>query len=233
MALPDWPTLVTSSNALVARSADEYQSWGDVATFAACTASRIGEISGCRVGDIDTATWTWTVRRQTTPGPGGLDDKGTKGRRRRYVPLINEVRQLVLDRAAVDGEDNADARLFVSPHGGRIATGVLRDATHWDEVVTKLGYAHLRRHDLRHTGLTWMTDAGVSLHLLQKIAGHTDSRTNERYLHPDRREVTEAGDKLSHHLRSRPGPALRVVGLQENPLQPRSERVFCCRADRI
>ncbi|MGW6427728.1 tyrosine-type recombinase/integrase [Nocardia sp. NPDC055053] len=74
------------------------------------------------------------------------------------------------------------------------------------------GYEHLRRHDLRHTGLTWMADAGVSLHLLQKIAGHADSRTTERYLHPDRREVTDVGDKPSNHLRSRSGPALRVVG---------------------
>ena len=32
--------------------------------------------------------------------------------------------------------------------------------THWDEVVTQLGYEHLVRHDLRHTGLTWMADAG-------------------------------------------------------------------------
>jgi hypothetical protein len=52
-------------------------------------------------------------------------------------------------------------RLFTGPRGGRITTAVLRDATHWDEVVTALGYEHLRRHDLRHTGLTWMADAGV------------------------------------------------------------------------
>ncbi|MER5556561.1 hypothetical protein ABT001_33750, partial [Streptomyces sp. NPDC002793] len=49
---------------------------------------------------------------------------------------------------------NPDARLFTGPRGGRISTAVLRDATHWDDVVTKLGYEHLRRHDLRHTGLT-------------------------------------------------------------------------------
>ncbi|MGV9543078.1 tyrosine-type recombinase/integrase [Nocardia beijingensis] len=89
---------------------------------------------------------------------------------------------------------------------------MLRDASHWDEVVTNLGYEHLRRHDLRHTGLTWMADAGVSLHVLRKIAGHADSRTTERYLHPDRREITGAGAKLSEHLRSRYGAALRVVG---------------------
>ncbi|WP_280501906.1 tyrosine-type recombinase/integrase [Nocardia farcinica] len=203
LALPDWSALVTLADALVNRSADRYPGWGDVVTFAACTASRIGEVSGCRVSDIDTDTWTWTVRRQTTPSPGGMADKGTKGNRARHVPLIEEVRQLVLDRLNAAGRNNPDARLFVGPRGGRIATGVLRDATHWDEVVSKLGYEHLRRHDLRHTGLTWMADAGVSLHVLQKIAGHADSRTTERYLHPDRREITGAGDKLSKHLRSR------------------------------
>ncbi|MCN0152068.1 hypothetical protein NDQ86_08150 [Salinispora arenicola] len=39
-------------------------------------------------------------------------------------------------------------------------------------MVTALGYEHLRRHDLRHTGLTWMADAGVPVHVLRKIAGH-------------------------------------------------------------
>ncbi|WP_328411928.1 tyrosine-type recombinase/integrase [Nocardia sp. NBC_00403] len=211
LALPNWTALVTLADALVERSADRYQGWGDVVIFAGCTASRIGEVSGCRVGDIDTKTWTWQVRRQTTPSPGGMDDKGTKGNRARYVPLIEEVRELISKRLDMIGRDNLDARLFRGPRGGRIATGVLRDATHWDDVVAKLGYEHLRRHDLRHTGLTWMADAGVSLHVLQKIAGHADSRTTERYLHPDRREITGAGDKLSEHLRSRSGPALRVI----------------------
>jgi hypothetical protein len=51
-------------------------------------------VSGCRVGDIDTDDWTWKVRRQTTPSPGGLADKGTKGKRARDVPLIVELRDL-------------------------------------------------------------------------------------------------------------------------------------------
>lgn len=212
LALPDWTALLTLSNALVQRSSDTYQGWGDVVVFAACTAARIGEVSGCRVGDIDTVNWTWTVRRQTTPSPGGMEDKGTKGNRARVVPLIEEVRQLVIARLDEVGREDQEARLFRGPRGGRIATGVLRDATHWDEVVTAHGFEWLRRHGLRHTGLTWMADGGVSLHVLQKIAGHADSRTTEKYLHPDHREVTAAGEKLSRHLRSRSGPALRVVG---------------------
>ncbi|WP_280487530.1 site-specific integrase [Nocardia farcinica] len=171
LALPDWSALVTLADALVDRSADRFRGWGDVVIFAACTASRIGEVSGCRVRGIDTQTWTWCVRRQTTSSSGGMEDKGTKGNRVRYVPLIEEVRQLVLDRLQAVGRDDSDARLFRGPRGGRIATGVLRDATHWDEVVAKLGYEHLRRHDLRHTGLTWFADAGVSLHVLQRSSG--------------------------------------------------------------
>ncbi|WP_218922690.1 tyrosine-type recombinase/integrase [Streptomyces vietnamensis] len=62
--------------------------------------------------------------------------------------------------------------MFAGPRGGRISTAVPRDAPHWEEAVTKLGYEHLRRHDLRHTGLTWFTDAGVPVHVLRKIAGH-------------------------------------------------------------
>ncbi|AIJ24802.1 tyrosine-type recombinase/integrase [Amycolatopsis methanolica] len=205
LALPDWETLTRLADELIRHSADKagrnaYPGWGDVVIFAACTAARIGEVSGCRVGDIDTETWTWTVRRQTTTAPGGLIDKGTKGKRARIVPLIEEVRPLVqrlLDKAGTDPM----ARLFTGPRGGRITTAVLRDATHWDEVVSKLGYEHLRRHDLRHTGLTWMADAGVPVHHLRKIAGHGSLITTQRYLHPDHASITGAGELLTNYLR--------------------------------
>lgn len=213
LALPDWQSLVDLADALVARAADQYAGWGDVVIFAACTAARIGEVSGVRVGDIDLNTWTWTVRRQTTTNPGGLLDKGTKGKRARKVPLIAEVRHLVQTRCERSRDPNA--RLFTGPRGGRITTAVLRDATHWDEVVAKLGHEHLRRHDLRHTGLTWMADAGVPVHVLRKIAGHGSLSTTQRYLHPDAGTIAAAGDSLTAYLtapRSRNGPQLRIVG---------------------
>jgi integrase len=184
--------------------------WGEVVIFAAATAARIGEVSGCRVGDLDTERWLWTVRRQTTTSPGGLADKGTKGKRARTVPLIPEIRSMVEQRIA-RASAQVDSRLFTGPRGGRISTAVLRDATHWDEVVAQLGYEHLRRHDLRHTGLTWMADAGVPVHHLRKIAGHGSLSTTQRYLHPDQQAMTEAGDLLSAHLgRARPS-RLRAV----------------------
>lgn len=212
LALPDWDSLVWLASSLVQRSANRFVGWGDVVTFAACTAARIGEVSGVRAGDIDRDTWIWTVRRQTTPGPGGLVDKGTKGKRARTVPLIAEIREMVGHR--LDRAKTPDNRLFTGPRGGRISTAVLRDATHWDDVVAELGFEHLRRHDLRHTGLTWLADAGVPVHVLRKIAGHGSLSTTQRYLHPDRRSIEAAGKALSEHLsvrRSPNGPRLRAV----------------------
>jgi integrase len=223
LALPDWQALQDLAAALVARSADHFPGWGGVVIFAACTAARIGEVSGIRRADIDRRNWTWTVRRQTTPSPGGVVDKGTKGKRARAVPLIEEVRPLVDARLNAVSDDPM-ARLFTGPRGGRITTAVLRDATHWDEVVTRLGYEHLRRHDLRHTGLTWMADAGVPVHVLRKIAGHGSLVTTQRYLHPDSQSIAAAGAALSAHLTamtaewSQSGPKLRLV--QETAGQP-------------
>jgi hypothetical protein len=115
------------------------------------------------------------------------------------VPIIPEVRDIVLERIE-SARGRPDARLFVGPRGGRITTAVLRDATHWDEVLTALGDEHLRRHDLRHTGLTWMADAGVPVHVLRRIAGHGSLNTTQRYLHSDSSKVSAAGESLTAYL---------------------------------
>ncbi|MCX6489336.1 MAG: tyrosine-type recombinase/integrase [Mycobacterium sp.] len=222
LALADFHDLQTLSAALVAKSNPPYQGWGDAVIFAACTAARIGEVSGCLVRDINTKDWLWTVRRQTTPSPGelaegltrstggGLVDKGTKGRRSRVIPLIPQVHETVMRRLKAVG-NKPDARLFTGPRGGPISTAGLRRATHWNDVVTALGYEYLTRHGLRHTGLTWMADSGVKPHVLQKIAGHGSITTTQRYLHPDYETIAEAGGLLSNHLIERSRPNLRSV----------------------
>jgi site-specific recombinase XerD len=80
--------------------------------------------------------------------------------------------------------------------------------------VSELGYDHLCRHDLRHAGLTWMAAAGVPVHVLRKIAGHGSLSTTQRYLHPDRQSLKDAGVALGAYLairRSPSRPQLRAV----------------------
>lgn len=64
-------------------------------------------------------------------------------------------------------------------HASRISLAVLREATHWDNVVTTLGYEHLHRHDLGDTGPTWFADAGVQVHVLRRTAGHGSLTTTQ------------------------------------------------------
>ncbi|WUH24033.1 hypothetical protein OG370_35530 [Streptomyces sp. NBC_00448] len=63
---------------------------------------------------MDLTHWIWTVRRQTTPSPGGLADKNTKGKVARRVPLIEEVRPMIAQRVLAAGI-RPDARLFTGP----------------------------------------------------------------------------------------------------------------------
>jgi integrase len=67
----------------------------------------------------------------------------------------------------------------------------------WDALVTELGQPGLVRHGLRHTALTWMADAGIDLHILQRVAGHQDPAVTARYLHPDLQAMLDAGTAFS------------------------------------
>lgn len=192
-ALSDVEVLHQLCSLVLARTGAPGQVWVDVIMAMAMTGARIGEISGMRLGDLDLQEWEWTIRRQTTPSPGGVADKQTKSKRVRVVPLIKSVRPIIQRRIAAVGPDAApDTRIFVGPRGGRITTAILRDATHWDKIVEELGYPDFKRHDLRHTAATWMADEGVQIEVIQDILGHADLATTRKYVHPDRRTVRQA-----------------------------------------
>jgi integrase len=208
LALPDVETLARLAAGAVERGG--HQSWGDCVIILATTALRISEVAGLTVADVDLGRGLLFVRRQTYPGRGGLVTKETKGRRRRSVPIIEPLRGTLIRLTA---GRKPDERLLMGPRGGVITTATLRDATRWDDLVTDLGLNGLVRHGLRHTALTWMADAGVDLHLLQRVAGHQDPAVTSRYLHPDHEAVLGAGAAYSRWwAQSGPNsPTLTVV----------------------
>jgi integrase len=65
-------------------------------------------------------------------------------------------------------------------------------------LVAELGQPSLVRHRLRHIALTWMADAGVGLHILQRVAGHQDPAVTGGYLHPDVQAMLDAGTAFRH-----------------------------------
>jgi hypothetical protein len=96
---------------------------------------------------------------------------------------------------------------------GHPTTGHPSGPRGWDELVDDLGLSGLVRHGLRHTALTWMADAGVELHMLQRVAGHQDPAVTSRYLHPDHQAVLDVGAAYARWwAQSGPNsPALRLV----------------------
>jgi integrase len=164
-----------------------------------------------------------TVRRQTYPGRGRLITKETKGPRRRPVPIIEPLRETL---ARLTKGRSRTARLLVGPRGGVVTTATLRDATGWDQRVTDLGLTGLVRHGLRHTALTWMADAGVELHMLQRVAGRQDPIVTARYLHPDHRATLDAGAAYSRWwAQSGPNTAMRLVETDLRPDEPAADQV--------
>ena len=112
------------------------------------------------------------------PSAGGLVDKNTEGKWEREVPLIGAIR-LATRRIKLAGYD-PEVRLFTGPRGGGITTATLRDATSWDEVVTESGNEHLKRHGLRHTGLTWMANVTCAAYPARAWAARDVRRSDRR-----------------------------------------------------
>ncbi|WP_295778940.1 tyrosine-type recombinase/integrase [uncultured Microbacterium sp.] len=149
------------------------------------------------MGDINWDTNIVTIERQTYPGSGGLVTKQTKGRAARPVPILNALKP-VLERPTAEREPGEG--LLRGPRGGFLTTARVSDATKWDDLVTGLELPALTRHGLRHTSATWMADAGIPLHVLQRILEHKSIETTRGYLHPDTRHLASAAAQANAFL---------------------------------
>ena len=156
-----------------------HQSYSDFVMLAALLAARSSEVSGLQVGDVRFDKNLVVIRRQIFPDKGGLITKATKNRKERRVPILDPLRP-VLERLTASKEPGD--QLLVGPKGGVLTTVTVRDATNWDQLVIDLGLPNLTRHSLRHTGATWLANAGVPLHVLQEILGHASIETTRGYL---------------------------------------------------
>ena len=71
-------------------------------------------------------------------------------------------------------EDAPGEAVQLAVVGRNLTADKLRTIPLGHALVTELGQPGLVRHGLRHTALSWMADAGVDLHNLQRVAGHQD-----------------------------------------------------------
>jgi hypothetical protein len=64
----------------------------------------------------------------------------------------------------------------------------------WDTARQQAGLADVRIHDLRHSFASFLVNAGRSLYEVQKILGHTQIKTTQRYAHLSQDTLIDAAN---------------------------------------
>lgn len=123
----------------------------------------------------------------------------TKAGKPRYVPLSDGVLQLL---AAVPHDDSCPW-VFANPRTNKPYVSIFHA---WDTARARAGLADVRIHDLRHSFASFLVNAGRSLYEVQKILGHTQVKTTQRYAHLAQETLIDACNSVVNSLGDAFGP---------------------------
>ena len=62
----------------------------------------------------------------------------------------------------------------------------------WNQIRIKAGITDVRIHDLRHNFASILINSGRSLYEVQKLLGHTNISTTQRYAHLEQSTLKDA-----------------------------------------
>lgn len=140
------------------------------------TGLRWGEIAALQWDRVDLGKNLIIVSRTVSQKTGEIRET-TKGRRIRHVGINSSLKpELVAQKwdscgRIVFGDKDRPLNLY----------NFKRD--HFEKDISEAGVKRIRWHDLRHTFASHFVMRGGSLYDLQKLLGHRDLRTTERYAH--------------------------------------------------
>ena len=127
-----------------------------------------------------------------------LGAEHTKAGKRRSVPLNDEARTALLNRARFRAQYcPASPWVFTNRKGERIES----IKTSFSSACEIAGIENFTVHDLRHTCAAWLVSAGASLIEVRDLLGHSTIRMTEKYAHlsPDNvRSAVTRLEALSH-----------------------------------
>lgn len=64
----------------------------------------------------------------------------------------------------------------------------------WERIRKRAGLENLRLHDLRHSFASNLVNGGVSLYMVQKLLGHSNPSSTQRYSHLEQDTLAEASE---------------------------------------
>ena len=125
------------------------------------TGARKREVLDAKWGDFDFDRRLWRIPT-------------TKLGKPRHVPLADGVLNLL---SAMERKGDW---VFANPKTNKPFVSIF---CAWNTARTKAGLADVRVHDLRHSFASLLINSGRSLYEVQKLLGHTQIKTTQRYAH--------------------------------------------------
>ncbi len=146
------------------------------------TGARRGEVLHARWEDFDIEGRRWLIPT-------------AKSGKARHIPLGENALRVL---EAVRGVSNSEYP-FGNPETGKPYRH-LHSA--WNTARTRAGLREVRMHDLRHSYASFLINEGRSLYEVQKLLGHTQVKTTQRYAHLSQETLLEATDRGTASLTS-------------------------------
>lgn len=148
----------------------------DIIEFLILTGARKGEAVHAKWEDVDFDRGLWTIPL-------------SKSGKSRYVPLSQAAIDVLMRRSGNDSE-----YIFPNP-----VTGEPLKHFHgtWDRIRQRAGIPDVRIHDLRHNFASLLINSGRSLYEVQKLLGHSQISTTQRYAHLSQDTLQEATEMVS------------------------------------
>jgi integrase len=151
------------------------------------TGVRQGELKALQWDAINWESGTLAIRHSWTEDIRALESP--KNNRERIIPLVAEVRDLLLRRREHTGFVFADAAGL--PFSDRHLN------TRLAMLCAEVGLRRITWHVLRHTFATHLSTKGVALNAVQKLLGHATITTTMRYAHVPPSALREAVELLA------------------------------------
>ena len=151
-----------------------------IITMLLLTGARKNEVLQARWSDFDLQQRIWSI-------------EFNKSGKMRYVPLSDGMLQPLEIIPQVKG----NPYLFPNPKTGKPYVQIWHS---WDTARKRSGLEDVRIHDLRHSFASFLINNGRSIYEVQKLLGHTQIKTTQRYSHLSQKSLIAAANTATDAL---------------------------------
>ena len=148
------------------------------------TGSRIGEVLGAKWLEVDFERGVWVK-----------PSHHTKQKRTEHLPLSGAALQLLL---TMHEDGSASELLFPGKNPEKPLYDLKR---FWRSIMLAADIQDYRIHDNRHTHASQLVSSGLSLAIVGRLLGHTNSATTQRYAHLADDPLREAAEVMAAKMK--------------------------------